>query len=252
MKLIGGFLNENKLAPCNCKPNMYVLPLVAGDEFFLIVEDENRAINTNFAYTLVGVFGNKKIYKFSVSALQALSTSNQLNWGGFARNINFYCTTPVGDYCETTIADLCFEPFEFGQTCFRPADCYDSVLEWGQKYGWYPNNGGRFDFRQRLPIRLFQPQPKIDGVKTYQKSSGLVVRTGKVRSYVEYTLETEFMPENFHRRLVEVLTRSVYLKIDGKLVEFAGDYQINWERKNDCFARATCKIIEKTGLPTQC
>ncbi len=76
--------------------------------------------------------------------------------------------------------------------------------------------------------------------------------TGKIRTYIEYTLETEFMPEVFHRQLIEVLTKAKNMKINGKNIEFAGDYQIDWNNKNDCFARASCKIIEQQGNPINC
>jgi len=252
MNLIGGFLNTEQ-ARCDCSQSRYVLPLSGGDEFFLILENEDRDINTNIPYTLVATYGTRKIYRFSISENTALQNNNRLNWGGFDRNINEFCWLVVEDFCLSAIEDFCVPiPSVFGQTCFRYADCYDSVLEWQERYSWYPLNGNYFAFKQRLPIRIYQPQPRIEGVKTYQKSSGAVLRTGKIRTYMEYTLETDFLPEIFHRQLVGVLTSGKNLKINGREVEFGGDYQIGWERKQDCFARATCKIIEKSGLAIKC
>jgi hypothetical protein len=252
MKLIGGFLNTEQV-DCDCKQSRYILPIAGGDEFFLIVEDEDRDINVNLSYTLVATYGRYKIYRFAATENTALRNNNRLNWGRPDVNIESFCSTVIGDFCSTVVEGFCTPiPFAFGHTCFRYADCYDSVLEWQERYEWYPLSGNYFAFKQRLPIRIYQPQPRIEGVKTYQKSSGTVLRTGKIRTYIEYTLETDFLPEIFHRQLVGVLTSGKNLKINGREVEFGGDYQINWERKQDCFARATCKIIEKTGLAIKC
>ncbi|GAB4126272.1 MAG: hypothetical protein Fur0027_07300 [Raineya sp.] len=253
MKLLGGFLNTNKQTDgCVCGNNYYTLPLKGGDEFYLIVENEDRAINTNLPYMLVATYGTRKIYRFIISEIDALRTNNILNWGGYTVNIATLCYSIIEEFCGVAVQDLCTTPFAFGQTCFRYADCYDSVLEWQQKYLWYPSSSNYFAFKQRLPIRLTKPQAKIEGIKTYQKSSGTVLRIGKIRQYIEYTLETDFMPEIFHRQLVEVLTTARNLKINNKSIEFAGDYQIDWQSKQDCFAKATCKIIEKIGSPINC
>lgn len=247
MKLLAGFLNTEKT--CGCNKNYYVLPVKEGDCFYLVVEDEIGALASSFAFMLLAVYGNKKIYQFCVNSVSvATNPNNFLTW---QKNISFYCSggSPVDDYCQDSIEALCES---FDPTCFQYADRYDSLLEWEQKFAWYPLNNGWFYFAQRLRIRLTKPQPKIEGLKTYQKSSGVVLRTGRLKRYVEYTLETDFLPELFHRQLLEVLSNGRNLKINGKEVEFAGDYQIDWQSKQDCFAKATCKIIEKEGSPVRC
>lgn len=248
MELIAGFLNDDKNS-CTCDNCYYVLPIKQGDIFYIIIKNEDTPPNIEgITYVLEATYADYKVYKFTATA--ALPSDIQIQFGGQARPISALCDVTIAEMCDWTIAEMCTYPQVFGCTCFRYNDCDDSILEWQQKYSWYPLNSGYFQFKQRLPIRIHKPLPKTDGVDSYQKSNGEVVKTGKTSRYYEYVMEIDHLPFAFHRQLEELLQSAVNLKINGKDIIFGGDYVIDWQNKNDCFAKATCKIIQKINSVT--
>jgi hypothetical protein len=244
IQLLGGFLNTEKKGFC-CGRGAYKMPIQVGDTFYVLVKGQSDFVfeaDSRFTFELVGdylVF-DTKIYLVTVQNIETIANEG-VNFSK-ANFIGELCGNTISENCGTFISDLC-KVKAFGNTCYYASSCYEAVLEWEMKYDF----AGFFALSQRLPIRIYNPNPKIDGIKTYQKSNGTILKTGKVRAYYEYTLETEYMPELFHRQLLNVLAEGRNLKIGGIEVEFGGEYQINWT-KNNCLARATCKMIEKKGI----
>lgn len=97
----------------------------------------------------------------------------------------------------------------------------------------YPYSESTEKNKMRLPIRLFNAQyPQTD--KIYQKKSGARdVLYSKIDK--EYELETEYIPEEWHCKLIIALSHD-QVWIDGELLTKTADYKIEWENyiKSEC------------------
>lgn len=97
-----------------------------------------------------------------------------------------------------------------------------------------------------LPLRLHSPQYK-QSEEVYEKLDGENVVLFSASSK-EYELETEYLPEEWHDRIMLIL-QCDHVYINDKSVHKSGDYSVDWEKsaKMDCgkrIAKATCKVIE--------
>lgn len=102
----------------------------------------------------------------------------------------------------------------------------------------------------RLPIRLYNPKYPQDE-KVYIKSTGdRKVLYAKIDK--EWNLETEYMPELIHEKIIVALSHDLVL-IDGEKVTKSDTYEIDWENyiDGDCagkLAKATCKVQQNKTL----
>ena len=252
IRLVSGFLNTEKSKNCDCASE-YRLPIKIGDIIWFLVSDNvgssfnyNLVFDARFANPLFTQYFDGSSIAYRIYTLQVVAYTPVGR-----RGINFtsttpaliedYCGAPMSNYCSIPLEELCF-PSIFGTTCFVPAGCDEQVFKWTVNVA---NNN--LNLSQRLPVRLQNPQAKVDGIKTYQKSNGQVLRTGRARAYYEYALETDYMPELFHRQLLETLILRKNLIVNDKEVDFGGDYRIDFNRLS-CKHRASCKMIEKAGI----
>lgn len=89
----------------------------------------------------------------------------------------------------------------------------------------YVDNGNRYN-SIRLPIRMINKQYPQEN-KIYTKSTGeRVVLTSTIG--FQYELDTDYMPEPWHEKLVVALSHDDVL-INGIRVTQDGEYSINWQ-----------------------
>ncbi|MBR3647119.1 MAG: hypothetical protein IKN59_01850 [Paludibacteraceae bacterium] len=109
------------------------------------------------------------------------------------------------------------------------------------------HTAGDVFIRTYLPILLQNPQ-NVQDDKTYAKANGEVV-TLYAKYYKEWEGETEYIPEDWHDKIVAALScDEVY--IDGKRVTKSDNYSVDWANKTTAcdgktkIARATFKVRE--------
>lgn len=256
-QIVAGFFNtqiNQTLAnnACDCCDGAYSMPFKEGEALSVFVQDslgfadfgdfelpEGLIEDANEPYTQPSA--TLRIYAFFFVGTARNSRLGFRMMSNTPKPISTLCGLPLSDLCSYAINKLCNLPLS-GTTCFYVAGCYESIFTYNKKI-----ENTTYSITQRLPIRVYNPQPKIDGIKTYQKTNGAIMRTGRARLTYEYTLETDYMPDLFHRQLLEVLMSSENIVINGKNYTFGGDYQINYA-KNSKIMRATCKMIENQGI----
>lgn len=117
-------------------------------------------------------------------------------------------------------------------------------------FGFPFGSGGTKYLRQWVPIRIDDPQFKISD-KTYEKLNGEKVVLYAAISK-EYNLETEYIPEEWHDKLIAALC-SDHVFIDGVSLNKSGEYSIEWDKYTtaDCgkkIVRGTCKMTTNFNI----
>ena len=97
----------------------------------------------------------------------------------------------------------------------------------------------------RLPFYLKNPQFPQNQTVYIEKNGRRRVTSATIGK--EYTLETDYINENLHRKMVIALSHDI-VYIDGKLLTKSGDYNIDWNNYNTVYgereAKATCMMTE--------
>lgn len=245
MEIIAGFLNSNIADSCGCN-EPYLLPFKTNEYFDVVVKDRVKpALLDGFTWEVLDTQGDYEVIRFTPIA----TTEGNISFGDEVLTLQGICDLGVNlsAFCGQPLASLCEVILDFGLTCFKEADCYSSLFEYTMKFDW-----GDVNLRQRLPIYLTNMQPVTNNVKQYQATNGQNIRIGRIQTYFEYTLKTDFMQDIFHEMLVNILTKGKNLKINGVFVDFNGSYDIKEVPDTYCKRPATCKVIKSQGLAINC